>query len=112
MRKLVITAIALAIGSSPVLAAPATRGEVQLAQIEPAQYAEGVISAIDRTRYTLTMDGLTYAVAPNDLYLFQPGEQVRIAYLPRGNAREALWVQHTDKDYIERRPFFPFGGTF
>ena len=44
MRKLVFTAIALAIGSSPVLAAPATRGEVQLAQIEPAQYAEGVIS--------------------------------------------------------------------
>lgn len=51
MRKLVFAAIALAIGSNPVLAAPATRGEVQLAQIEPAQYAEGVISAIDRTRY-------------------------------------------------------------
>lgn len=80
---------------------------VAQALIQGAQFATGVLTAIDPDGRTITLGNDTYYVANNDNASrdFQPGQTVEVTYLQRADGkREVLALRRTDNEPRRDRP--------
>jgi hypothetical protein len=66
-----------------------------LAATVPANYAAGVVTAIDATAGTLTVDGTTFAAKPNFLGEISMGNEVDVAYVTVNGMKQAISIELT-----------------
>src|SRR5262245_56312515 len=65
---------------------------VQAATV-PANYAAGVVSAVDAHNGTLTVDGNTFAAKTNTLGDIMPGTEVDVAYVTVNGVKQAISIE-------------------
>jgi hypothetical protein len=106
---LVAAAPGLATGATlPGPTASPSQG-ILLAQplIQGAQFATGVLTAIDPDGRTITLGNETYYVSNNDNASrdYQPGQTVEVTYVLRSDGRrEVLALRRTDNEPRRDRP--------
>lgn len=64
----------------------------------PANYAAGVVTAIDATAGTVTVDGTTFAAKKAFLGEISMGNEVDVAYVTVGGTKQALSIELTGTD--------------
>jgi hypothetical protein len=93
-----IKKIALATALAFAAVGPAAYANIAQANVVPAEFHEGIVTALDTMRGTVAVDGVVYTARTSELTGVSVGDEVDIAYVPGNGRPDAIAVQLRGQD--------------